>query len=80
MMSRLLPAAVRQLYGAQMLLIVVAAFTLRRRVRQTLMPLRTGTGAGEQVARSILALVLAGAFLCIEIVRRARDCALPVWR
>ncbi|WP_440977785.1 DUF2339 domain-containing protein [Sphingomonas pseudosanguinis] len=56
-----------------MLLIVVAAFTLLRQVSHTPMPLWAGTGAGEQIARSILALVLAGAFLCIGIVRRARD-------
>lgn len=73
MMPRLLPAAVRQRDGALMLLIVVAAFTLLRQVCHKPMPLWTGTGAGEQIARSILALVLAGAFLCIGIVRRARD-------
>ena len=72
-MPRLLPAAVRQRDGALMLLIVVAAFTLLRQVSHTPMPLWTGAGAGEQIARSILALVLAGAFLCIGIVRRARD-------
>lgn len=72
-MPRLRPAAVRQRDGALMLLIVVAAFTLLRQVSHTAMPLWAGTGAGEQIARSILALVLAGAFLCIGIVRRARD-------
>lgn len=70
---RLLPAAVRRRDGALMLLIVVAAFTLLRQVSHAPMPLWTGTGAGEQIARSILALVLAGAFLCVGIVRRARD-------
>ena len=70
---RLLPAAIRQRDGALMLLIVVAAFTLLRQVSHTPMLLSTGTGAGEQIARSILALVLAGAFLCVGIVRRARD-------
>ena len=72
-MLRLLPAAVRQRDGALMLLIVVAAFTLLRQVSHTPMLLSTGTGAGEQIARSILALLLAGAFLCVGIVRRARD-------
>ncbi|MEP9402085.1 DUF2339 domain-containing protein [Sphingomonas silueang] len=70
---RVLPAAARQRDGALMLLIVVAAFTILRQISHTPMPLWTGTGAGEQIARSILALVLAGAFLCIGIVRRARD-------
>ncbi|MEH3120828.1 MAG: DUF2339 domain-containing protein [Sphingomonas phyllosphaerae] len=70
---RLLPAAVRQRDGALMLLIVVAAFTLLRQVSHAPMPLWTGTGADEQIARSILALVLAGTFLCVGIVRHARD-------
>lgn len=70
---RLLPTAVRQRDAALMLLIVVAAFTLLRQVSNEWMLIRTGTGAGEQIARSILALVLAGAFLAVGIVRRARD-------
>lgn len=59
--------------GALMLLIVVAAFTLLRQASHAPMPLRTGTGAGEQIARSIMALLLAGLFLAIGIVRKARD-------
>lgn len=70
---RLLPALIRQRDGALMVLTVVAAFTLLRQVSHTPMPLWTGTDAGEQIARSILALTLAGAFLCVGIVRRARD-------
>jgi uncharacterized membrane protein len=70
---RLLPDAVRQRDGALMLLIVVAAFTLLRQLSHAPMPLGTGTDAGEQIARSILALMLAGGFLCVGIVRRARD-------
>lgn len=69
----LLPAAIRQRDGALMALIVVAAFTLLRQVSHAPMPLWTGTGTGEQIARSILALILAGAFLGIGIVRQARD-------
>jgi len=59
--------------GALMGVIVVAAFTLLRQVSHAPMPLWTGAGAGEQIARSILALVLAGAFLGIGIRRQARD-------
>lgn len=70
---RLLPAAIRQRDGALMVLITVAAFTLLRQISHAPMPLWTGTDAGEQIARSILALMLAGAFLSIGIVRHARD-------
>lgn len=70
---RVVPGIGRIRDGALMGLIVVAAFTLLRQVSHAPMPLWTGTGAGEQIARSILALVLAGAFLGIGIRRHARD-------
>ena len=54
-------------------MLIVAAFTLLRRGSHTQIPLWTGIGAGEPIARLILTLVLSGSFLCIGIVRRARD-------
>lgn len=70
---RVVPGIRRARDGAGMALIVVAAFTLLRQLSHAPMPLWTGTGAGEQIARSLLALVLAGAFLWIGIARHARD-------
>jgi len=70
---RVVPGVDRMRDGALMGLIVVAAFTLLRQVSHAPMPLWTGTGAGEQIARSILALMLAGAFLGVGIRRQARD-------
>ncbi|WP_409321664.1 DUF2339 domain-containing protein [Sphingomonas sp. BK580] len=70
---RIVPGTGRVRDGALMGVIVVAAFTLLRQASHAPMPLWTGTDAGEQIARSILALVLAGAFLGIGIRRQARD-------
>ena len=70
---RVVPGIGRMRDGALMALIVVAAVTLLRQASHAPMPLWTGASAGEQIARSILALVLAGAFLGIGIRRQARD-------
>lgn len=67
---RALPNTSRTRDLALMALITLGSFTL---LRQTLPPLDTGTGEGEQIARSILALALAGLFLWIGIVRSLRD-------
>jgi uncharacterized membrane protein len=70
---RMVPGIGRMRDAALMVLIVVAGFTLLRQASHAPMPLAAGTAAGEQIARSILALALAGAFLTIGIVRHARD-------
>lgn len=54
-------------------LIVVAGFTLLRQASHAPMVLAAGTGAGEQIARSLLALALAGGFLWVGIRRDARE-------
>lgn len=56
-----------------MALIVVAAFTLLRQVAHDPMPLADGTFTGEQIARSLLALTLAGGFLWVGIRRSRRE-------
>ena len=56
-----------------MALVVVAAFTLLRQVAHDPMPLAAGTAGGEQIARSLLALALAGGFLWVGIRRSLRE-------
>ena len=55
-----------------MLLIVIAVLTLFRQASHTPIHYRPAPGR-EQIAWSILALVLTGALLCIGMVRRARN-------
>jgi len=54
-------------------LIVVAGVTLLRQSSHDPMVLSAGTGSGEQIARSMLALALSGGFLWHGIRRRARE-------
>ncbi|WP_322963960.1 DUF2339 domain-containing protein [Sphingomonas fuzhouensis] len=73
-MPRALPDMVRARDGALMALSIVASFTLLRQLSHRPMPLWDGTGQGEKILRSLLALALAGLFLGLGIVRRKRDC------
>lgn len=74
-MSRALPDHRITRDRLAMALIVVASVTLLRQVSHEPMPLAAGTGAGEQIARSLLALALAGGFLWTGIRR-----SLGEWR
>lgn len=56
-----------------MALAIVAGFTLLRQASHAPMVLADGTGTGEQMARSVLALMLAGGFLWVGIRRNARE-------
>lgn len=58
---------------AAMVLAVVAAFTLLRQASHAPMILSDGTDRGEQIARSLVALALAGGFLWTGIRRQARE-------
>jgi uncharacterized membrane protein len=68
-----LPQVTRARDGMAMGLIMLGGFTLLRQVAHIPMVLAAGAGEGEQIARSILAIALAGVFLWIGIVRAARD-------
>ncbi len=68
-----LPQLRRARDWALMVLIVVGSVTLLRQALHAPMVLAAGTGEGEQIARSILAIALAGLFLWIGIARHARD-------
>jgi len=70
---RLLPEWRRPRDWAAMALAVLGGFTLLRQAAYPPMLLTAGTGEGEQIARSVLAIALAGGFLPHGIRARARD-------
>ena len=67
------PARGRARTWSVMALVVLFAITMLRQLSADAMPLATGTGAGEDIARSVLAVILSIAFLRIGIARAARD-------
>lgn len=70
---RALPGLRRQRDWALMVLVSLGGFTLLRQVFHAPMALFAGAGAGEEIARSVLAIVTACTFLWVGIIRHARD-------
>ena len=70
---RALPETERQRDWALMALIMIGAFMLLRQMMHAPMLLSDGTAPSEQIARSVLAITLAGGFLWTGIARHLRD-------
>lgn len=70
---RALPRLRRQRDWLLMAVTALGGFTLLRQAFHAPILLAGGTGPGEEIARSVLAIVLAGGFLWIGIIRGARD-------
>jgi uncharacterized membrane protein len=71
--ARLFPPLGRPRDWAMMALIALFAFSELRQVAHGAMPLRLGVDAREDIARSVLAILLAIGFLRFGIARAARD-------
>jgi uncharacterized membrane protein len=71
--GRLLASAERPRNWAMMGLIALFAFSALRQIAHGAMPLRLGVDAREDIARSVLAILLAIGFLRFGIARTARD-------
>ena len=74
--ARAIPPLRRARNWALMGLAAAGAFMLLRQSLHAPMILDAGTGPAERIARSILGLALAGAFLAIGVKARLRDCRL----
>jgi len=72
-LARVVPVTARPAGWAMMALIVLLAFSALRQLAHGSMPLWLGKSAGEDIARSVLAIALAVGFLLFGIARGARD-------